>query len=58
VKEDEKERGMVVQKLVRATGVKKLIVIKCIKHYGIYNEVRDQVQKEAIAWFDEHLKRK
>jgi YVTN family beta-propeller protein len=40
----------------RATGVKKLVNIKGIKHYGIYNEARDQAQKEAIAWFDEHLK--
>ena len=36
--------------------VKKLITIKGIKHYGIYNEARDQAQKEALAWFDEHLK--
>ena len=28
-----------------------------VKDYGIYNEARDQAQKEAIAWFDEHLKR-
>jgi uncharacterized protein len=41
----------------RATGVKKLVVIKGIKHYGVYNEARGQAQKEAIAWFDEHLKR-
>jgi uncharacterized protein len=41
----------------RATGVKKLVTIKGIKHYGIYNEARDQAQKEAIAWFDEYLKR-
>ena len=40
----------------RATGVKKLMVIKGIKHYGVYNEARKQVQKEAISWFDEHLK--
>src|SRR5262249_1508417 len=40
----------------RATGVKKLVTIKGIKHYGIYNEGRDQAQTEAIAWFDEHLK--
>lgn len=40
----------------RATGVKKLVTIKGIKHYGIYNEARDQAQKEAIAWYDEHLK--
>ncbi len=41
----------------RAGGVKKLVTVKGIKHYGIYNEARGQAQKEAIAWFDEHLKR-
>jgi uncharacterized protein len=41
----------------RATGVKKLVTIPGIKHYGIYNEAREQAQKEAIAWFDEHLKK-
>ncbi len=41
----------------RATGVKKLVTVKGIKHYGIYNEARDRAQKEAISWFDEHLKR-
>jgi dienelactone hydrolase len=41
----------------RATGVKKLVTVKGIKHYGIYNEGREQAQREAIAWFDEHLKR-
>ena len=40
----------------RATGVKKLVDIKGIEHYGIYNEASDQAQKEAITWFDEHLK--
>lgn len=40
----------------RATGVKKLVTVKGIKHYGIYNEARDQAQKETVAWFDEHLK--
>jgi hypothetical protein len=40
----------------RATGVKKLVVIQGIKHYGIYNEARGQAQQEAIAWFDAHLK--
>jgi dienelactone hydrolase len=39
----------------RASGTKKLVTIKNIKHYGVYNEARDQVQKEAIAWFDAHL---
>jgi uncharacterized protein len=41
----------------RATGVKKLVIVKGIKHYGIYYEAREQAQKEAIAWFDEHLKK-
>ena len=40
----------------RATGVKKLVTIKGITHYGIYKEARDQAQKEAITWFDQHLK--
>jgi hypothetical protein len=42
----------------RATGVKKLVTIKGITHYGIYGEARGQARKEAIAWFDEHLKGK
>lgn len=42
----------------RATGIKKLVILKGIKHYGVYNEARKQAQEEAIAWFDEHLKRK
>jgi dienelactone hydrolase len=41
----------------RAEGIKKLVTIKGIKHYGIYNEARRRAQQEAIAWFDEHLKR-
>ena len=40
----------------RATGIKKLVTIKGIKHYGIYNEARDHAQKEALAWFDQYLK--
>ena len=40
----------------RATGVKKLVTIPGITHYGIYKEARNQAQMEAIAWFDEHLK--
>ena len=40
----------------RSQGVKKLVTIPDIKHYGIYNEARDRAEKEAIAWFDEHLK--
>lgn len=41
----------------RSAGVKKLIVIPGIKHYGIYNEARGRAQQEAVAWFDEHLKK-
>jgi dienelactone hydrolase len=40
----------------RATGVKKLVTIPGIKHYGVYYEARDRAQREAVAWFDEHLK--
>ena len=41
----------------RAKGPKKLITIPNINHYGIYNEAREQARKEAVAWFDEHLKK-
>lgn len=41
----------------RARGPKKLVTIPGIKHYGIYNEARGRAEKEAIAWFDEHLKK-
>jgi outer membrane protein assembly factor BamB/dienelactone hydrolase len=41
----------------RATGVKKLVTIPGITHYGVYREARGQVQKEAIDWFDTYLKR-
>ena len=40
----------------RATGIKKLVVIKGIKHYGIYYEKRKEAQKLALDWFTEHLK--
>jgi hypothetical protein len=40
----------------RATGVKKLVSIPGITHYGIYKEARARAQKEAIAWFGEHLR--
>ncbi|MCY4593695.1 MAG: alpha/beta fold hydrolase [Bryobacterales bacterium] len=38
-----------------ATGIKKLVIIPGIKHYGIYREAREQAQQLAIGWFDEHL---
>jgi alpha-beta hydrolase superfamily lysophospholipase len=41
----------------RARGHKKLITIANITHYGIYNEAREQARKEAVAWFDEQLKK-
>ena len=50
---DNKEHAILAHK--RATGIKKLVTIKGIKHYGIYKEARPQAQKEAIAWFDRHL---
>ena len=51
---DNKDHALLAHE--RATGVKKLVNIPGIKHYGIYNEARAQAQKEAVAWFDEHLK--
>lgn len=53
---DNKEHAILAHE--RATGVKKLVTIKGITHYGIYGEARGQAQKEASAWFDEHLKGK
>ncbi len=41
----------------RSTGVKKLVTIPNIKHYGVYYEARGRAQKEAINWYDEHLKK-
>ncbi len=38
-----------------ATGVKKLVTIPGIKHYGIYREARERAQRMAIEWFGEHL---
>jgi dienelactone hydrolase len=40
----------------RATGVKKLVTVTGIKHYGIYREKRNEAQQLAIDWFGEHLK--
>jgi dienelactone hydrolase len=40
----------------RAKGPKKLVTIPGITHYGVYGKARPQAQKEAIAWFDTHLK--
>ena len=51
---DNKDHGL--KAFERAKGPKKLVTIPGIKHYGVYNEGRPQAQKEALAWFDEHLK--
>ena len=40
----------------RATGVKKLVTVEGIKHYGIYNEKRKEAQQLAIDWLSEHLR--
>lgn len=40
----------------RAQGVKKLVTVKGIKHYGIYTEKRKEAQQLAIDWFSEHLR--
>jgi hypothetical protein len=40
----------------RAKGPKKLVVIPNITHYGVYREAREQAQKLAIEWFNQHLK--
>jgi len=39
-----------------ATGIKKLVTVKGIKHYGIYREKRKEAQQLAIDWFSQHLK--
>jgi dienelactone hydrolase len=51
---DNRDHGVKAHRLAR--GPKKLVTIPGIRHYGIYNEARDQATKLAIAWFDEHLK--
>jgi uncharacterized protein len=51
---DNKENAILAHE--RAAGIKKIVTIQGIKHYGIYNEARSQAQKEAIEWYDKHLK--
>lgn len=41
----------------RATGVKKLVTVKGIKHYGIYFEKRKEAQQLAVDWFNQNLKK-
>ena len=51
---DNKEHAILAHQ--RATGVKKLVTVAGIKHYGIYREKRGEAQQLAIDWFREHLK--
>jgi uncharacterized protein len=51
---DNRDNG--IKAHARARGPKKLVTIPGIRHYGIYNEAREQARTLAIAWFDEHLK--
>ncbi|MDA7510726.1 hypothetical protein N8642_00255 [bacterium] len=51
---DNKDHGILA--FDRAPGVKKLVTISGIKHYGIYNEARDQARSLALDWFDSHLR--
>jgi outer membrane protein assembly factor BamB/dienelactone hydrolase len=51
---DNRDHGIKAHQLAR--GPKKLVTIPGIRHYGIYNEAREQARKLAIGWFDEHLK--
>jgi dienelactone hydrolase len=53
---DNREHG--IKAHARAKGPKKLVTVENITHYGIYREGRERAQKEAIEWFDEHLKGK
>lgn len=51
---DNRDHGILAHE--RAPGPKKLVTISDIKHYGIYRQAREQAQKLALEWFDEHLK--
>ena len=51
---DNKTNG--IRAYERVKGPKKLVIIPGIKHYGIYNEAREQAVDEAARWFKEHLK--
>lgn len=52
---DNKDHAIKAYELV--VGPKKLVTIPGITHYGVYLQARKRCQEEAIAWFDEHLKK-
>ena len=39
-----------------AAGVKKLVTVPNITHYGIYREERERAQRLAVEWFNQQLK--
>jgi outer membrane protein assembly factor BamB/dienelactone hydrolase len=51
---DNKDHG--IKAFERAKGPRKLVTLSGITHYGVYGEKRAEAQREAIAWFDAHLK--
>lgn len=51
---DNKDHGILAHQ--RAKGPRKIVTIEEITHYGIYGVARDQAEKLAVEWFDEHLK--
>lgn len=48
-------RDHAIKAYAAATGVKKLVTLPGIKHYGIYREARARAQQLAVEWFDAHL---
>lgn len=51
---DNKEHAVAAHE--RATGIKKLVTLKGIKHHGIYQEKRREAQQLAIDWYSTHLR--
>ena len=49
-------RDHAVKAYEAATGVKKIVTVPGIKHYGIYREERKRAQQLAVDWFDQQLK--
>ena len=41
---------------IPSPGIKKLVTLKGIHHYGIYREKRLEAQKLALDWYNLHLK--
>ncbi len=51
---DNREHGIRAYELAR--GPKRLVVIPGIRHYDIYLGKRQEAQRLAIEWYDQHLK--